>query len=181
MRNLLFALLTVFCAFVGLSQDNYMLSGESTLTVDGSSTLHDWTVTANTIDGSLINESNVLKEISFNVEVASIISERGATMDKKTHNALKKEAHPLVLFAASNVEFTAGDGQSITGKLTIAGAEKVVTIPVNIAQTEGNLQITGTQKIVLQDYDMEPPTAMFGSIVVGDEVTVNFDLIFAKN
>ena len=45
---------------------------------------------------------------------------------------------------------------------------------------EGNIQIAGKHKITLQDYNMEPPTAMFGTIVVGDDVTVNFDLVFAK-
>ncbi|EAR00583.1 YceI family protein [Maribacter sp. HTCC2170] len=180
MKNLIIALFTIGCFSIAWSQEKYSLSSESSLTVDGSSTLHDWTVTANTIDGALINEGNVLKEVSFSVEVASIISERGKTMDKKTHNALKKEEHPQVLFSAANVAFSGGDNQSISGKLNIAGVEKDVVFSTTIKNT-GDLQITGNYKITLQDYNMEPPTAMFGSIVVGDDVTVNFDLIFVKN
>jgi len=180
MKNLLFTLFVVFGINLGLSQENYSLSSESVLTVDGSSTLHDWTVTANTCNGSLNIDAQVFKEISFEADVASIKSTRGATMDKKTHNALKKEEHPKVMFSATDVTFSEGDNQSISGKLNVAGVEKDVVITASIKNAAGNIQLTGNYKITLQDYNMEPPTAMFGSIVVGDDVTVNFDLVFAK-
>ncbi len=180
MKNLLLIVFVAFSIHIGVAQENYTLSSESALTVDGTSTLHDWTVTANTFKGSLLLDGNVLKLISLEVEVGSIISTRGATMDKKTHNALKKEEHPLVMFSASDVGFSAGDNQTIAGELTIAGIGKEVPIVVSIKQGEGKIRITGKQKITLQDYNMEPPTAMFGSIVVGDDVIVNFDLVFAK-
>ena len=180
MKNLLFTLFVVFGINLGLSQENYTLSSESVLTVDGSSTLHDWTVTANTCNGSLNIDAQVFKDISFEAEVISIKSTRGATMDKKTHNALKKEEHPKVMFSAEDVTFSEGDNQSISGKLNVAGVEKDVVLVASIKNSAGNIQLTGNYKITLQDYNMEPPTAMFGSIVVGDDVTVNFDLVFAK-
>ena len=180
MRNLLFTLFVVFGISLGLSQENYTLSAVSVLTVDGTSTLHDWTVTANTCDGSLNINKQVIEAISFEVDVASIKSTRGATMDKKTHNALKKEEHPKVIFSAVDVAFSEGDNQSISGKLNVAGVEKDVVVSASIKNSAGNIQLTGNYKITLQDYNMEPPTAMFGSIVVGDDVTVTFDLVFAK-
>lgn len=180
MKNLLFTLFVVFGINLGLSQENYMLSPESVLTVDGTSTLHDWMVTANTFSGSLNIDAQVFKEISFEADVAGIKSTRGATMDKKTHNALKKEEHPKVMFSATDVTFSEGDNQSISGKLNVAGVEKDVVITASIKNSSGNIQLTGNYKITLQEYNMEPPTAMFGSIVVGDDVTVNFDLVFAK-
>jgi len=180
MKNLLFTLFVVFGINLGLSQENYTLSSESVLTVDGTSTLHDWTVTANTCNGTLNVDSQVFKEISFEADVASIKSTRGATMDKKTHNALKKEEHPKVMFSAADVAFSEGDNQSISGKLNVAGVAKDVVLSASIKNSDGNIQLRGNYKITLQDYNMEPPTAMFGSIVVGDDVTVNFDLVFAK-
>lgn len=180
MRNLIVAFLFVFSFSVGWSQENYSLSDVSTLTVDGSSTLHDWTVTANTCNGTLNINGQVFNVISFEADVASIVSTRGATMDKKTHNALKMDEYPKVLFSATDVTFSEGDNQSIPGKLNVAGVEKDVVVTASVKNSEGKIQITGNHKITLQDYNMEPPTAMFGSIVVGDDVTVNFDLIFAK-
>jgi polyisoprenoid-binding protein YceI len=165
---------------MGWSQESYALSNESSLTVDGTSTLHSWTVTANSCTGSLILDADQLKEISFEADVASIKSTRGATMDKKTHNALKKEEHPKVMFSATDVAFSEGDNQSISGKLNVAGVAKDVVVLAAIVDSDTNIQLKGSYKITLQDYNMEPPTAMFGSIVVGDEVTVNFDLIYTK-
>jgi polyisoprenoid-binding protein YceI len=64
--------------------------------------------------------------------------------------------------------------------LNVAGVAKDVVLTASIKNSTENIQLTGNYKITLQDYNMEPPTAMFGSIVVGDDVTVNFDLVFAK-
>ena len=181
MKNLIASLvLSVFCFSVGWTQDDYSLSDESTLTVDGTSTLHDWTVTASTYQGSLALDNQTFTAISFEVDVASVASARGATMDKKTHNALKKEEHPKIMFSANDVTFSEGGDQSIPGRLNVAGVEKDVVVTASVLNSEGKIQITGNHKITLQDFNMEPPTAMFGSIVVGDDVTVNFDLVFAK-
>ena len=180
MKNIVLIPLLLFASMLVRAQESYTLSNESTLTVDGTSTLHDWTVTANTFQGTLQGNAQVITTISFEVDVASIVSTRGATMDKKTHNALKMEEHPKIVFSARDVTFSEGSDQSLTGKMTIAGVDKDAVIIVAIKKSEGKIQITGKHKITLQEYGMEPPTAMFGSIVVGDEVTVNFDLIFAK-
>lgn len=172
-------ILTLFLASItlaGFSQGTYMLSSESSLTIDGTSTLHDWTVTANTIDGKLVAEGNAPKEIDFEVLVADIKSERGATMDKKTHNALKIEDHPKVTFKFKEVK-----GSSLVmGTLNIAGYEKEVEIETEMTNANGQIKIKGEKPIKLQDYDMEPPSAMFGQIVVGDDVVVKFDLVFTK-
>jgi polyisoprenoid-binding protein YceI len=180
MKNIMFLLLIMLATISVVAQESFSLTNESKLSVDGTSTLHDWTVNANTFLGSLILDDHVFTSISFEVDVASIVSTRGATMDKKTHNALKKDGHPKILFTAKDVTFSEGDNQNIQGKLTIAGVGKDVVISTTIKKFEGKIQITGNHKITLQDYNMEPPTAMFGSIVVGDDVVVNFDLIFAK-
>lgn len=177
-------ILTLFLASTTLltfAQETYMLASESVLTVVGSSTIHDWTVTANTIQGTLKADGNILKEISFEVAVEGIISERGATMDKKTHNALKKEEHPNVIFSAQEVEISSTGNQNITGKLNIAGVVKEVDIAIEIKKSTGKIRIKGEKEITLQDFDIKPPTAMFGSIIVGDNVTIKFDLIFTVN
>lgn len=176
MKNILTLLFLGF-GLVALAQETYSLSDESSLTIDGTSTLHDWTVTANTMNGAVKADGSSPKEIDFEVVVADIISERGATMDKKMHDALKKEDYPKVFFKLTEVK----DQSIVVGTLNIAGQEKTVEIPVKMDASEGALKFKGEQKITLQDYGMEPPTAMFGSIVVGDDVTVKFDLIFVKS
>lgn len=40
----------------------------------------------------------------------------------------------------------------------------------------GDIQLTGSKKLNMKDFGMEPPTAVLGTIKVGPEVTVNFNL-----
>lgn len=179
MRNILAVFFLGFSTLV-IAQDGYTLSDNSTLTIDGTSTLHDWTVTANSIEGQVSRDGESINAIDFTVAVVDILSGRAAAMDNKTHDALKYGEHSKVLFSAKDIDAKIGKNQTIAGKMTIAGVEKTVNVPVNITENNGVLQITGSQKIILSEYGMEPPTAMFGSIVVGDDVTVNFDLNFTK-
>lgn len=180
MKNVLF-ILFLSLGLTAMSQETYILSPESKLTINGSSTIHDWTVTANTIQGSINGASNTLNEVSFEVTVEDIKSERGAAMDKKMHEALKKEEHPQVTFTLKTPAELGGEQAALSGTLTIAGVEKEVTIDAKSDTSDGKIQLSGSKGLKLSDFNMEPPTAMFGSIVVGEDVTVNFDLIFSKN
>ncbi|NNE76406.1 MAG: YceI family protein, partial [Pricia sp.] len=67
------------------------------------------------------------------------------------------------------------------GTLNIAGQEKKIEIPLQMETSGETIEFIGEHQITLQDYGIEPPTAMFGQIIVGDEVTVKFDLVFSKN
>lgn len=177
MKMKLSFLALLFVAFTGFSQDQYKLSQESVLTINGTSTLHDWTVAANSIHGNLTYGEEVV-DVTLQVDVSDIKSERGAAMDKKMHGALKSEQHPQIIFKFQNI--TSTEGHAINGRLTIAGEEQKVGLPAEITELDNGYRIKGNYTLALVDFGMEPPTAMFGQIVVGDKVTVNYNLVFVK-
>ncbi|MGB5274209.1 MAG: YceI family protein [Flavobacteriaceae bacterium] len=176
MRILIFLMLICQTEVVS-AQNTYKLNDKSAMTISGSSTVHDWTVTANQMEGALEMNANAISKIGLTVPVDGIKSERGATMDKKMYAALKKDEYPSVHFQLQEIKGTT----ILTGMLNIAGTEKSVQIVAEINPTSDAISIKGEKKLVLQDFGMEPPTAMFGQIVVGDEVTVQFDLVFTKS
>ena len=176
MKKTLLTLFFVCTALICFAQDTYNLTSDSKLTIDGTSTIHDWTVTANTMEGTLKADGMAPREIDFQVTVADIKSERGATMDKKTHNALKFESNPRVTFTLKEVK----NESSVVGTLSMAGKKKEVEIPAKIVASGSDLKISGEYPITLLDWDIEPPTAMFGQVIVGDDITVKFDLVFTK-
>jgi len=182
MKHRLSLILLSFLVFAGYAQESYTLTKESTLKINGSSTIHDWTVTANSMDGSLNVNGDVFQDLLFQVEVAEIKSERGAAMDKKMHAALKKDEHPEVSFKFQEIKKNAGSENIIwiQGMLNIAGVEQEVEISSEFKEVGGSYVLKGSKEIKLQDYGMEPPTAMFGQIIVGDNVTIEFDLVYAK-
>ncbi|WP_281541290.1 YceI family protein [Maribacter aestuarii] len=171
---MLLALLTVFAH----AQETYKLElTKSTLQISGTSTVSDWVVNAESISGDLSTNRQEITSLELLVPVANIKSERGPTMDNKMHAALKKEAHPTVKFVLENHD----DASVILGNLTIAGVTNPVEIPVDFKVENEWLNITGKKPIMLKDFEMEPPSAMFGQIVVGEEVFVIFDLYYSKD
>ena len=181
MKNTLLTLFLMGLTLSSFSQASYTLSDTSAMTIDGSSSLHDWTVTANTLEGTIAENGESVSAVDFSVAVADIVSDRAAAMDNKMHDALKKEEHPKVTFTVKDANAAMGENQELKGTLNIAGVENEVSVPAAISQKNGSLHISGEKKIALKDYNIEPPTAMFGSIVVGDDVTVKFDLVFTKS
>ncbi|MEP3209239.1 MAG: YceI family protein [Maribacter sp.] len=176
MKNIVSLFVCLGFSMAVLAQESYRIASESQLTIDGTSTVHNWTVSANKMKGSLSLQNGSPAAINFEVTVADIISERGATMDKKMHAALKKETHPKVSFVLEQTKNTA----ILVGVLVIAGIEKTVEIDAEIETDGSELKIKGEKKIILQDFEINPPTAMFGQIIVGDEVSIKFDLIFNR-
>lgn len=177
MKKTFFILFFVCTSLPFFAQDTYTLSSNSKLTIEGTSTAHDWTVTANTIEGFIKTEGSAPKQIDFQVAVADIKSERGATMDKKMHTALQKEMHPKVIFALKELRNEA----TLVGTLTIGGKQKEVEITGTLDNSANSIKIVGEHGIALNDFEIEPPTAMFGQVIVGDEVIVKFDLSFKKD
>jgi len=177
MGNKLFLVSFLFTVLIGYSQETYTLSESSLLTISGTSTVHSWTVTANTIQGTM-SYADGIRDVQLRVPVSDIKSERGAAMDKKMHGALKSEQFPEVSFVFQEIGKV--DGSTLKGNLTIAGVGETVDVKAEISPEAQGYRIKGSKEIVLQDFGIEPPTAMFGQIVVGDKVTVDFDLVFIK-
>ena len=77
------------------------LGENSTMTIDGTSTIHDWTSTVEEIDGALVlvektakkglKKGDKIKQLKITIPVKKIISPRGSSMDNRTWKALKEE------------------------------------------------------------------------------------------
>lgn len=175
MKFLMTLTLVVF-SFCLQAQEGYSLQDDSTLKINGTSTIHDWTVAAEQLNGKLTADGNAPKSIEFDVVVEGIKSERGPTMDNKMYDALKKDEHPKINFTLKEVK----NLSVLVGTLTIAGNSENVEIPVTLDHKGDNVKLSGKYGIALADFGIEPPTAMFGQIVVGEKVEVEFDLNFSK-
>jgi hypothetical protein len=63
----------------------------------------------------------------------------------------------------------------------MAGTTKPIDLVANYkVLSNGDLQITGSKKIKMTDFNMEPPTAMMGTIKVGDDVIIGFDIVLSS-
>jgi polyisoprenoid-binding protein YceI len=174
----------VLAALVVHGQDRYTQSGPSTISIEGTSTLHEWSMTSNDATYDAVFETNSvgapvrLTSLVVSLPAESLKSDKSA-MDKNAYKALKTETHKQIAFQLTSAKM---EGKSIqcTGKLKIAGTTKQIDLDVTyITLPGGGLQFKGSKKIVMTDYGVEPPSFMFGSVTTGEEITVSFDVTLA--
>ncbi|SMO46736.1 YceI family protein [Fodinibius sediminis] len=198
MKSLLasiFLFLFTFSGNVLAQSTGYSLLEKSTMQVDGTSTIHDWTADAEEIDITNFNfdaaalssdaENSPVTSLSLRVPVEKLESGKGR-MNGKMYDALKKDDHPNITFELSSAELNgSSSGSTFTlntsGTLTIAGVSKEINFPVEGSVVEdGTYKFTGSYELNMEDYDVDPPSAMFGTIKSGEMVTISFELFFSQ-
>lgn len=172
------------------AQNLYSINDAAALRVAGTSTMHDWEMETKKVSGKaeFILDGNDLKDVkSLRITVApeNLKSGKGA-MDKNAYKALKTDTHKEITFVLTRVTKVerSTDRYILTceGNLTIAGKTKPVQLIAECRPgASGNIQCTGTKAINMTEYDVEPPSFMFGSVKTGNQVEIVFDVVFAKS
>jgi polyisoprenoid-binding protein YceI len=169
------------------AQIAYTQSGESYITVAGTSTLHEWTMTslqAGVQASFQMDEKGVpsqLKSLSVSVPSESLKSAHKA-MDKNAYSALKVNKFKNIGFTLSSVS-TQNEVFQCVGNLSIAGVTKSISLDATCKQKDKSFRCTGSKAIKMSDFQVEAPSFMFGTVKTGDEITISFniDLQAAKN
>jgi polyisoprenoid-binding protein YceI len=162
-------------------------NNSSILTITGTSNVHNWEMTATGIDASILVENlngslSNISSVDFSVPSKNIKSHNNI-MDKKTWEAIKADRYKTIEFNLSDVVNFNINGTIISGNamglLTIAGKSNQVSVPFN-GKVNGNneMLIEGKKEIKLIEFDVEPPTAMMGTLKTGDSVNILFSLNF---
>lgn len=162
----------------------YVLDRNYAVTIHGTSNLHDWDETIETVTGNANINWNQdkyfdLDAINITMNVYSIKSNEGSFMNNNTYKALKADAHPVITFTLrsplkSIKANSLGNNVSIAGNLTIAGVTNNITMQVKLVMdSQRKLTIEGSQIIKMTDYGVKPPTALFGAIRVHDSIKLS--------
>jgi polyisoprenoid-binding protein YceI len=155
------------------------------ISIDGTSNIHDWTM--NSEKGNCnalftIGANNALTAVSslaFVVNVETLKSEHKA-MDKNTYKAMNTDKNPNITFNAATATVKPAGGANYTvtahGKLTISGTTKDVdVIATCTVNADKSITCNGSYKLNMTQYNVTPPSIMFGMIKVGDPITVRFN------
>ncbi len=197
-----FALLTLLlCTAAGMpagtiftqSKPRKATAESTSITIQGTSTLHDWTMKGATINGVVdVNPelSNELTAASWSkagdppgttkvvIPVTSIRSEN-LKMDKLMLKALKSKTFPEIRYEMTRaVPAKPTSNYSVArtkGQLTIAGVTREVSMDVtSVRESDTRYLLSGESTIKMSDYGIKPPTAMMGTIRTGDVVKITF-------
>ncbi len=157
------------------------------LSVQGTSSLHDWESTVEKVEVKGFyqvtnNTLSSIRDVVVKIPVKAIKSPKGKIMDNKTWEAFNYEKNPTITFVLGNQTIDAAKNTIVaTGALTMAGVTKPVELHLAWKVLPGgDLQISGKHKLTMSTFRMEPPTAMMGTIKVGDEVIVTIEIVLAN-
>jgi polyisoprenoid-binding protein YceI len=164
------------------AQKNYELNKKQTFSVLGTSTLHDWEMVSSTATGTanLTITNSKLEEINgitINLLSESIKSDKNA-MDKIAYKTLKTNKFKTIKYVLKTAEKANETTWDLTGTFTIAGVSKELKTQVKTTVNNGTITLQGSNKITFEDFGMTAPTALFGTIKTGKELTLRFNINF---
>jgi polyisoprenoid-binding protein YceI len=153
---------------------------DGSLTVTGTSTLHDWEMKLSSFQASAeLNKSDdntfIIENAVFTANANDLLSDN-SMMDNKAHDALESEDYPQISFHQTGTTVVPSDAKSqakVNGKLTVAGKTNPVNITLDaVINDNQELTISGQSSLKITNFNIDPPRAMFGTIKTGDEITV---------
>lgn len=183
-----FLVMVMLAPLAAVSQTTYSVKSHDVV-IEGTSNLHDWTAKVEEIKGSLklaMDNGKIAKiqETSITIDAESIKGSEGRRMDSKIYEALDTRRNPQITFLLRDIQSLEESAGTLminaTGVLTVGGVSREITLntPAKIL-ANGNIEFSGKQQITMSDHRIEPPTALFGALKTGDQVTVTYKVVMA--
>lgn len=186
--TILLLLTTVFFLIIssqGSDQKNYILSTDQTLKVSGTSSLHDWEMISKKGEGKaeLIfsgEKISTIKSLSVCLPPTSLKSGKNG-MDEKAYIALKTDTFSQISFELTEVLSSTSSNVKAKGKLTIAGVSQNITFDLGYKISGNYVRFIGDFPVTFTQFKMKPPTAVFGTIKTGNDLSISFNTLFKIN
>jgi polyisoprenoid-binding protein YceI len=154
--------------------------------------VRDWRCDATTLDASIDLDDDGpyadapsiarLRRVEVRVPTHALTCGR-SHMDNIMYKALHVDDEPDCREIVGRFDVVAQSGEGdhalvMQGTLRIAGRENVVRLPVDVRQQrDGSLRAQGALSILMTDYGITPPTALFGVLRTENRIVVKFDLL----
>lgn len=178
-----------FSSQISVAQTYQLNNATSTLTIDGTSNIHDWQITGESQQGKLAASFEngkliAIQQLDFSVKAESLKSGK-SSMDKNTYKALNTGKYKEITFKLTKVKrincSTSNSCNVVaTGNLTIAGKTKPIEISFDMKIGGSEIALSGSKTIKMTDFGVDPPTAIFGTITTGDALDIKFESNFTK-
>lgn len=187
---LLFSAGTIFAQEV-----TYTLQDSYEMRIDGDSNVKSWDAEIKEMDGELVltNTEDLTLEtlapehfvsLSLNIPVENIESSSGG-LTKNLQKYLEKDDHPFITFELNEITAIEKNEDSAlitaTGVINAAGNDHTAEMTVEANMNEqGQFTFSGDTELLMTSFDIDPPTAVFGTIRAKDEIVISFNTTFSN-
>lgn len=181
---------------VRLGAAGLVLGRESSLRLEGDSTLHPYSSAATEllVEGeaepprgageSLLDlaRADGLKGLAVRVPVRGLKSGKGG-LDKNMHKALRADKHPEIVFELESYALQPHPEErgafrvKAAGSLSVAGERRPVELEADVRHAEGGLRVQGSEELLMSDFGIKPPAMMLGALKTDDKVVIHYDLV----
>jgi hypothetical protein len=168
------------------------LDPTSEVTIEGTSSMHAFHCKTNKIMAYVDVDPGYTKDLSkiarpiasvkVNIVVRTLTCGNGQ-MDKNMYSTLDADKNPIIRYTMSGYDILDGSAKpsafvaKTTGTLVISGQEKVINMKINAERlSDGKATAQGEESVLMTDFGITPPSFMFGTLKVGNEIKVKFNL-----
>jgi polyisoprenoid-binding protein YceI len=105
-------------------------------------------------------------------------SDRQKLLNYVINDGIGAAKYPELLFTSSVVKQKSDTTFDVHGTLTVRGISKPVSVELSVQPGKSDyLEMMGITNFKLSDFDIHPPTMMFGLTGTRDEIVVDFELV----
>ncbi len=201
-KHAILSLLSISLLFlIGFSSQsnekvNLVLADESELIIKGGSTLHSWDSEAT--EFSILFQvgeewlTDIEKWSGERVDTLQVIVpveklESGRSrMNRDMRKALNADDHPEIKFIWDEIVVGEGSNENgkvlnVKGSLSIAGETRSVEFEtLGELFDENRIKVEGSYNLNMRDYNVDPPTAFFGTLKADERVAIEFNLVLER-
>lgn len=170
-----------------------VLRDSSTLSLNGTSTMHDFTCRTQHIEALVEVDSTYsivplntlacpIDRVEVTIPVKSLKCGHGQ-MDDNMYGTLRAKDFPNITYALRTYDLVRAEAAADSfvakthGTLTIAGkANEVDMMVVGGRSANGVAHATGSLELKMSEFGIKPPSFFFGTLRVGDKIVIRFDL-----
>lgn len=168
----------------------FVLERGSSIAIEGTSTISRFKCESDYVQGYgiLYHEQAPSADLSIEAEIAApvkLFDCNLAAMNADFWDALKSDQFPLIEYWVNDISIdsvsTTVSGTYVvrsSGRMTIAGINKRIEMEF-VGRQIGpeRFKLSGKTEMFMSDFDIEPPTALFGLVRAQNKIAVHFDLI----
>ena len=193
-------LLTAGALYAAGAMVRYEAQPESKVRIDGTSTIHDWTVQGTIIGGFVEADPNFAKDpgtvskmnpkVEVTIPVRSLKSDQATAMNNVMYEAMKQKEFPKIEYRLKQMTLKSQPSSpagpylfDTKGDLTVSGVTRTNEMIVSMVKLADNkLKFTGTNSLKMTDFGIKPPAPALalGMIKTGDDVRISFEWVTAQ-